>query len=167
MDEPTLAAWETRIASHVRQNGASDTAHDVAHVARVVKNAKNLAAEEAERCDLAVIIPAAWLHDIVAVPKDSPERAKASRLAAAEAERFSRAIRYPEESIPSIVHAIEAHSFSANIQPCTLEAKIVQDADRLEALGAIGVARCFPKSRDRTASLRLVGLLNFHDHAAA
>jgi uncharacterized protein len=139
-----ITAWENRIADHVRATAAADTAHDLSHVERVVKNAKRLGVRE--QADLAVVVPAAWLHDIVSVRKDSPDRGKASTLAAAEAVRLLRGIRYPDALIAPIAHAIEAHSFSAGIAPDTLEAKVVQDADRLDALGAIGIARCFATS---------------------
>jgi len=119
---------------------ASDPAHDITHVRRVVQN--TLMLTEAERGNAAVSVPAAWLHDCVAVAKDSPLRSRASQLAAQEAVRFLASIGYPEDLLPQIHHAIEAHSFSANIPTETLDARIVQDADRLEALGAIGIARC-------------------------
>ncbi|GAH03246.1 unnamed protein product, partial [marine sediment metagenome] len=72
-----------------------------------------------------------------------PLRKQASRLAAEEAVRFLESVDYPDDLLPQIYHAIEAHSFSANIATETLEARIVQDADRLEAVGAVGIARCF------------------------
>src|SRR4051812_21352343 len=132
--------WETQFAAFVaEQQSASDTAHDEGHVRRVVANARKLA--EAEGADLAVVLPAAWLHDCVAIAKNSPRRSSASRLAAERAGAFLRAACYPLEHIPAIEHAIEAHSFSAQVAPQTLEAKVVQDADRLEALGAVGIAR--------------------------
>src|SRR5438045_2403319 len=132
--------WEARFAAFVaEQQDASDTAHDEGHVRRVVANAKKLA--EAEGADLAVVLPAAWLHDCVAIAKNSAERSSASRLAADRAGGFLRAAGYPAEHIAAIEHAIEAHSFSARVAPQTLEAKVVQDADRLEALGAVGIAR--------------------------
>ncbi|MGA9573257.1 MAG: HD domain-containing protein [Lysobacterales bacterium] len=120
---------------------ASDPAHDITHVKRVVQN--TLMLTKAEKGNSAISVPAAWLHDCVSVAKDSPLRKQASQLAATEAIRFLESIRYPSGLLPQIHHAIEAHSFSANIPTETLEACIVQDADRLEALGAIGIARCF------------------------
>lgn len=133
-------AWEERFAEFAaEQLPKGDPAHDLSHIQRVVANARLLAA--AEGADLDVILPAAWLHDCVVLPKDSSERARASRLAAARAGSFLSVAGYPADLIPPIQHAIEAHSFSAGIPPETLEAKVVQDADRLDALGAIGIAR--------------------------
>lgn len=119
---------------------ASDAAHDLEHVKRVVRNAERLGRTEGAR--LGIVLPAAWLHDCVSVAKDSPHRAGASRLAAAQAVEWLRGWHWPEELLPDIAHSIEAHSFSAGIPPRTPEAKVVQDADRLDAIGAVGLARC-------------------------
>tara|TARA_R100001143_G_C3360981_1_gene135631 strand:+ start:13630 stop:14259 length:630 start_codon:yes stop_codon:yes gene_type:complete len=118
-----------------------DSAHDITHTERVVRNAQLLAKEET--CDEEVVLAAAWLHDCVIVPKDDPNRKKASKMAAEKATIYLKSIQFDNEKIPKVAHAIESHSFSAGIKPKTLEAKIVQDADRLDALGAIGIARCF------------------------
>jgi uncharacterized protein len=120
---------------------AADPAHDLSHVQRVVQNTLRLT--ETEGGNAAITVPAAWLHDCVSVAKDSPLRKQASKLAAAEAARFLKSVDYPSDLLEPIYHAIEAHSFSANIETNTLEARIVQDADRLEAVGAIGITRCF------------------------
>jgi uncharacterized protein len=109
-------------------------------VRRVVTTARTLAV--AEGAPLEVVIPAAWLHDCVHVPKQSPDRARASRMAAEEATRLLRAWHYPDALVDQVAHAIEAHSFTAGIEPRTPAARVVQDADRLDALGAIGLARC-------------------------
>ena len=131
--------WQERFSGFLAEQGAGDAAHDEGHVRRVVANARALA--EIEGADLAVVLPAAWLHDCVSIAKNSPERSSASRLAAERAGEFLRAEGYPAEHIAAIEHAIVAHSFSARVPPETLEAKVVQDADRLDALGAIGIAR--------------------------
>jgi uncharacterized protein len=136
---PGWEIWPRRFEAFLSQASA-DAAHDLAHVRRVVANATTLA--ESERADLAVVLPAAWLHDCVAVAKDSPLRARASTLAADAAAAFLRANDYPAADLGAIHHAIAAHSFSAGIAPRTAEARVVQDADRLDALGAIGIARC-------------------------
>ncbi|MCA1725074.1 MAG: HD domain-containing protein, partial [Thermomicrobia bacterium] len=113
--------WEARFATFLAANrGAEDAAHDGMHIRRVVANARMLAT--AENADLAVVLPAAWLHDCVIVPKDSPERTMASRLAATAAGVFLHDAGYPAVYIPAVQHAIEAHSFSARIAPRTLEA---------------------------------------------
>jgi uncharacterized protein len=134
------SAWERQFEDFLHSNPAGDAAHDHEHIRRVVANAVGLAA--AERAELGVVLPAAWLHDCIHVPKDSPQRAQASTLASTAAVEFLQQIDYPAEYLPAIQHAIAAHSFSANIPPTTPEAMVVQDADRLDALGAIGIARC-------------------------
>lgn len=137
-----LANWEAQFELKISEVASSDDpAHDLLHVRRVVANAKRLCEREAG--NHAIVVPAAWLHDLVIVPKNSPLRDQASRLSAEKAIEFLESIKYPSECYDQIFHAIEGHSFSANIEVKTLEAKIVQDADRLEGLGAIGIARCF------------------------
>jgi uncharacterized protein len=132
--------WETQFAQFIQREAPADAAHDLEHIRRVVANARVLAAQE--QADLAVVLPAAWLHDCVSIAKDSPLRAQASTLAGRAAVEFLQNIGYPAQHLPAIQHAIEAHSFSANITPQTREAQVVQDADRLDSLGAIGLARC-------------------------
>lgn len=135
------ALWSDRLSALLEPDDGSDPAHDAGHVSRVVRSALELA--EACGADLAVVLPAAWLHDVVRVPKSSPQRAQASRLAADRAIELLIEQGYPAIHHPAIHHAIVAHSFSAGIPPDTLEAKVVQDADRLDAIGAIGLMRCF------------------------
>ncbi len=121
-----------------------DPTHDMDHVQRVVRTAKYIAVNEGGQMD--VILPAAWLHDCVNLPKNHPDRKMASRYAADHAVKLLRSLGTSEDTLQRIWHAIEAHSFSAGIEPQTLEAKIVQDADRMDSLGAIGLARTFAVS---------------------
>ncbi len=118
-----------------------DPSHDYLHIQRVVKNAIQL--QKKEGGDLNIILPAAYLHDFLVIKKDDPRRKEASLLSANAAIEFLKTIQYSDQYLPSIHHAIHAHSFSAMIKAQTIEAQIVQDADRLDALGAIGIARCF------------------------
>ncbi|MDW3115981.1 HD domain-containing protein, partial [Vibrio sp. 1727] len=120
-------------------------------VKRVVKTAKQLCDEE--NADIAIVLPAAYLHDCFTYPKDHPNRKQSSAIAAKKAIAYLESIQYPQHYHDAIAHAIEAHSFSANIRPNTLEAQIVQDADRLDALGAIGVTRCIQVSTHFNAQL--------------
>jgi uncharacterized protein len=119
----------------------SDGSHDVAHLQRVWANASRIQASEGG--DGEILAASVLLHDCVAVEKDSPLRSQASRLAAEKAAGVLADLGWTASAIAAVMHAIEAHSFSAQVAPETLEAKILQDADRLDALGAIGVARLF------------------------
>ncbi|MFA7414827.1 MAG: HD domain-containing protein [Rhizobium sp.] len=118
-----------------------DGSHDIAHVLRVFRNAMRIA--EAEGGNGRILTAAVLLHDCVAVEKNSPLRSQASRLAADKAATLLAATGWEVEDIAAVAHAIAAHSFSANITPETLEARILQDADRLDAIGMVGAARCF------------------------
>ncbi|WP_428414353.1 HD domain-containing protein [Pararhizobium sp.] len=119
----------------------NDGSHDAAHLIRVWKNALRIHGSEGG--DLRLIAAAVLLHDCVAVEKNAPDRERASRLAAEKAFEVLDALGWRTMEISAVAHAIITHSFSANIPPETLEAKILQDADRLDAIGMIGAARCF------------------------
>ncbi|WP_457582718.1 HD domain-containing protein [Ensifer canadensis] len=120
---------------------ADDGSHDASHLIRVWKNAARIHADEGG--DERVLAAAVLLHDCVSVEKNSPHRTQASRLATEKADDILRDLGWSPEAISSVAHAILAHSFSANIAPETIEAKILQDADRLDAIGMVGAARCF------------------------
>ena len=139
-----IKKYENRLLAFVLAEMTQDEAHDVNHILRVVTTAKRLC--QIEDATAEVVIPAAYLHDCFTLPKNHPERSKSSIFAAEKATVFLRSIGYCNDYLDAIHHAIVAHSFSAKVIPQTLEAKIVQDADRLDALGAIGIARCLQVS---------------------
>ena len=135
-----LEQLESHCTDFILQQQIHDAAHDINHIKRVVATAKKLCA--VENADINIVLPAAWLHDCVSFPKNHPDNKRASTLAGEKAVEFLTSIGYPSEYLSAIAHAIKTHSYSANFKPETLEAQIVQDADRLDGLGAIGVSRC-------------------------
>jgi len=137
-----LSRWAEPSIKIVREHMTADPGHDESHLVRVARNALWFG----ENGDPDVIIPAAILHDLVNVPKSSPDRSKASQLSADKAIYELSSVDLSLKIGAGIYHAIVAHSFSANIEPETIEAKAVQDADRIEALGHIGWVRLFAVS---------------------
>jgi len=118
-----------------------DPAHDFQHIMRVYKNAELIGRREG--ADLTILLPAALLHDLVVYPKGSAKTTKSADDSADLAEKWLQRYGYPQDKIDKICYCIRTHSYSKRLVPSTLEGKILQDADRLDALGAIGVARTF------------------------
>ena len=129
------------IKNEVKKIMDNDSAHDFEHVMRVYKNAQKICI--LENANEKLVLSAALLHDIVSYPK-SDKRSKLSSIQSAKkSEQILKKYNFSKEEIGIISDAIRDHSFSQNTTPRTLEGKILQDADRLDALGAIGIARVF------------------------
>ncbi|MFQ5575578.1 MAG: HD domain-containing protein [Anaerolineae bacterium] len=125
-----------------------DPAHDFDHVLRVLANAKKIAATEA--ADLSVLQTAVLLHDIARA-----DQARTGLDHAVEGARRARQIlnHAPPEFVDAVCHAIATHRFRVNNPPQTSEAKILYDADKLDSIGAIGVARAFAFAGNRNQRL--------------
>ena len=118
-----------------------DPAHDFSHALRVCRNARLIG--EKEGADMQVVTLAALLHDAGSGAKHRKRSDESEARNLAIAEEFLKKIALPEELRKKVLYAVEVHSFSKGIEPATLEAKVLQDADRLDAIGAIGIARVF------------------------
>lgn len=121
---------------------STDGSHDLSHLKRVWQNARLLAQEE-EGANLQLLVAAVLLHDCVHVEKGSPLRDQASRLSAERAGEALRKLGWATRDLEVVTDAVLCHSYSAGLVPTTPEARILQDADRLDAIGLVGVARCF------------------------
>lgn len=122
----------------------NDPAHDFEHILRVYKNAEKIC--KTEKADKKLVLSAVLLHDIVSFPKSDKRSKTASIKSAIKAKKILKRFNFSMTEIKIIMDAIESHSFSKNKKPKTLEGKILQDADRLDALGSIGIARTFAVS---------------------
>lgn len=124
-----------------KAQSSSDCAHDFLHVERVVKNAQMIM--EDVPADAEVVIPAVLLHEIFNYPKGHPQSKFSGDVCAEKAASILEGVQYPMGKREHVLDCIRYHSFSRGVVPQHMEGKIVQDADRLDALGAIGIARLF------------------------
>jgi len=129
------------IKNDVKKFIENDPAHDFAHVMRVYKNAQKICKKE--KANEKLVLCAALLHDVISYPKSHKYSALSSIHSAKKSKQILKKYSFSDEEIMIISDAIRDHSFSQNVIPKTLEGKILQDADRLDALGAIGIARVF------------------------
>ncbi|MGD1836929.1 MAG: HD domain-containing protein [Nitrososphaeraceae archaeon] len=119
-----------------------EPSHDFYHIMRVIQNAQNIGKKE--NADLEILFYSALLHDVVVYKKNNYSKDNGSN----ESARFAEILlneynQLDKDKIKLICYAIKVHSFKKKLIPKTLEAKILQDADRIDALGAIGIARLF------------------------
>jgi uncharacterized protein len=146
MENLPLTEWERRFMDCLASYADwKDGSHDLGHFQRVWKTARYINREEGMPADPLVLLASAYFHDIITLPKNHPQRRDSSRLSA---ERTVQLLTehfpdFPREKIEGVRHAIHAHSYSAGVEALTAEARILQDADRMEAVGAIGLARVF------------------------
>src|ERR687885_1588123 len=128
-------------------------AHDFQHILRVYKNAEAISKQE-ESVDLDVVLAAALLHDSIVYPKGSSKTMNSADDSAEIAKKILLEYKnYPREKIERVADAIRTHSYSKKLVPRSLEGKILQDADRLDAVGAIGIARTFSVGGNENRSL--------------
>ncbi len=129
------------IKNEVKEIMDNDSAHNFDHVMRVYKNAQKICKKE--KTNEKLVLCAALLHDIVSYPKSDKRSKMSSTESAKKSKIILKRYDFSNDEILIISDAIRDHSFSQNKTPESIVGKILQDADRLDAIGAIGIARVF------------------------
>lgn len=143
INDQEIANWQHKFELFWASRPVTDSAHDIHHFRRVWRTAQQIIESESQPINALVVMAGCYLHDVVSLPKNHPDRHRSSYIAAQESEGILRDMSFPEALIQPVCHTVLAHSYSANIVCETIEAEVVQDADRMESLGAIGLARVF------------------------
>ena len=125
---------------HYMLTTMDDSAHDAEHVYRVLYNALEIAKTE-PGTDMDILICACLLHDIGRPDQVADPRVCHAEVGSEKAYRFLLELGMEESFAGQVRHCILTHRFRKNLQPQTLEAKILFDADKLDVTGAIGIAR--------------------------
>jgi len=121
--------------------GKNDSAHDFDHIMRVYKNAQKIGKKE--NANMKLVLATVLLHDIISFPKSDKKSKTSSIKSSIVTQKILQSHGYDKVEIQIISDAIRHHSFTRGMVPSTIEGKILQDADRLDAMGAIGIARAF------------------------
>ncbi|MEK6797147.1 MAG: HD domain-containing protein [Spirochaetota bacterium] len=137
MEFKTLQTSVARIFADARAS------HDSEHTERVLRLAEHIAGKE--HADMAVVRYAALLHDIARHEEDRHKgRISHAQLGAERAAKMLLRLKYPAEFINAVTHCIRSHRYRAGgSTPRTIEAKVLYDADKLDAIGAVGIGRAF------------------------
>ncbi|MBU0907624.1 MAG: HD domain-containing protein [Nanoarchaeota archaeon] len=129
---------ENEVAKYYDKSGG----HDIHHVKRVLALAKRIAKKE-KNVDLNVLIASVFLHDIAKRMEENGECSDHAIQGVKMSHSILKKIGFPENKIEEVAYCIKVHRKTQKIKPQTIEAKILQDADKIEVFGAIGIARTF------------------------
>ncbi|MBX5450725.1 HD domain-containing protein [Thermogemmatispora sp.] len=136
-----LRSWLLELArTTMAREGNSDVAHDMDHIARVMALAETI--QRREGGDLTIIWAAAALHDI-GQERERRQGGDHALIGAQMAAELLSGTPFPQEAIPAVQEAIADHRLTAEQRPRSLEGRVLYDADKLDALGAIGIGRLY------------------------
>lgn len=151
--------WEETVMYTVKKSLSGKGGHDYEHTLRVYNLCVKLA--ELEGADVEVLKAASLLHDI-ARPLESTGSVSHSVKGAEIARNILKQTDFPETKIEKVCKVIRKHRFSERGEAQEIEEKILQDSDRLDAMGAIGIARAFMFGGENGRSLK-ESIEHFHD----
>ncbi len=134
----------TRMMGLVEKEFSGDAGHTMDHIMRVFRTAMQIASNH-EDVDMEVLKAAILLHDVARIREDNDPLGKTDHavLGAEIAERILRELNYPRERIKRITHCIRTHRYRSADKPDSIEARILYDADKIDLLGSIGIARSY------------------------
>ncbi|HIA01322.1 MAG TPA: phosphohydrolase [Myxococcales bacterium] len=138
--------WEL-VKPHLK---AGEMAHDQFHIERVYQWALKLAPQAGVNLDLAGAT--ALVHDLVPIPKDSPQRSLGGEKSAAACGPLLDEVGYSDDEQAVIIDAVQTSSWSRGRVANSALGRLLQDADRLDAIGAVGIARCIACAQDMSNS---------------
>lgn len=144
------------LSNKVVEQGITDPAHDMEHLLRVARWTSYIMHKENKENNeqlLPLSIAAALMHDYINLPKNHPERARASQITADAAHQLFLEAGFSKEDATEMATAIRTHSYSRGEIPTTMLGKALQDADRLDALGTLGIFRCISISSQMGSKL--------------
>ena len=132
------------IVQLLEQGFSGDATHTIDHVFRVYNNALKIARGE-NGVDLHVLKLAVLLHDIARGREDADNtgRSDHATMGAEMAAKILEELKYEKGIVERVAHCIAAHRYRSGLKPETIEAQILYEADKIDLLGAIGVARSF------------------------
>jgi len=134
------------------------TSHEFSHTERVLNNALMLS--KGENVDLDIIKAASLLHDIARINEDSGEIKSHSEEGAKRSEQILKELNFPEEKINQVMDCIFTHSYNNGLKAKSREGEILQDADRLDVLGAMGIGRTFFRACEKKQPMNFSKLTN-------